>query len=101
GHTRFSRDWSSDVCSSDLMRKQFRSDGPQRPHVIRVLVPAMRLLAGEGFCEQYRVRVIRYRRELDVKAFGIEPRLFEMVAGRRQDRKSAGEGKREPHGTTG
>src|SRR5690606_25751570 len=33
-HTRFSRDWSSDVCSADLVRHQPgrpRPDGPSRP----------------------------------------------------------------------
>src|SRR5690606_40592268 len=31
-HTRFSRDWSSDVCSSDLSKnsKRFRSNNPRR-----------------------------------------------------------------------
>src|SRR5690606_40672558 len=28
-HTRFSRDWSSDVCSSDLARRAERQAGPQ------------------------------------------------------------------------
>src|SRR2546429_4108134 len=34
-HTRCSRDWSSDVCSSDLYfaRPSTRSDGPQRCHL--------------------------------------------------------------------
>src|SRR5690606_40869227 len=26
-HTRFSRDWSSDVCSSDLLRSDYGADG--------------------------------------------------------------------------
>src|SRR5690606_39299295 len=33
-HTRFSRDWSSDVCSSDLPdRRVLRGDAPPRPGV--------------------------------------------------------------------
>src|SRR5690606_40686457 len=29
-HTRFSRDWSSDVCSSDLFRHKIHQGNPQR-----------------------------------------------------------------------
>src|SRR5207302_2831536 len=37
-HTRFSRDWSSDVCSSDLFR--FPRSGPPPPSVGRLACPA-------------------------------------------------------------
>src|SRR6266700_6096827 len=32
-HTRFSRDWSSDVCSSDLTGQQFQGDVADRVHL--------------------------------------------------------------------
>src|SRR5690606_39685949 len=30
-HTRFSRDWSSDVCSSDLLASRFAHEKPPQP----------------------------------------------------------------------
>src|SRR5690606_40337845 len=38
-HTRFSRDWSSDVCSSDLMTTEVTTEGAQQqPATYRVLL---------------------------------------------------------------
>src|SRR5690606_40112881 len=34
-HTRFSRDWSSDVCSSDLPRRPTRPAGRDAPKALR------------------------------------------------------------------
>src|SRR5690606_40573624 len=36
-HTRFSRDWSSDVCSSDLRRRDCKEEEPRMtPHLISI-----------------------------------------------------------------
>src|SRR5690606_40235443 len=47
-HTRFSRDWSSDVCSSDLTEEGIEIDLPLRevPRSIGVGEPAVRLMIG-------------------------------------------------------
>src|SRR5690606_40862443 len=42
-HTRFSRDWSSDVCSSDLVASRFLH---HRPHPLRSQATARPLPAG-------------------------------------------------------
>src|SRR5690606_40479823 len=58
-HTRFSRDWSSDVCSSDLHIVTFRKlvfDGIQQEVVL--------LLGERQDCESARIRVL----ELDTAA---------------------------------
>src|SRR5690606_28413989 len=36
-HTRFSRDWSSDVCSSDLVINSYTTDGQLQIYDLRVL----------------------------------------------------------------
>src|SRR5690606_39375704 len=70
-HTRFSRDWSSDVCSSDLA-------SPRRaaaPRLARLAVPYRRLVGVEATFRDGRsappIRVaVPYRRILGVDAAG-------------------------------
>src|SRR5690606_9722894 len=45
-HTRFSRDWSSDVCSSDLSRSASFRYGPSEQEVSSVVLPAGRGIRG-------------------------------------------------------
>src|SRR5687768_18499373 len=57
-HTRCSRDWSSDVCSSDLRERPDRNFGP---HVIRQqnqsLRRSIRYLKREGFRQIYELSI--------------------------------------------
>src|SRR5690606_41040778 len=52
-HTRFSRDWSSDVCSSDLYLGLATGDGPKLLALL-VLVAGNGLLAGVGLLVMIR-----------------------------------------------
>src|SRR5690606_40973948 len=49
-HTRFSRDWSSDVCSSDLIPLDSFDCSQQRDHLV-LNVSEERLKKAEGFDE--------------------------------------------------
>src|SRR5690606_40123884 len=51
-HTRFSRDWSSDVCSSDLLADWDSRGGEQLAEWVRALSRAIRhVRSGEGLPE--------------------------------------------------
>src|SRR5690606_39770492 len=99
-HTRFSRDWSSDVCSSDLRRTSLYDE-----HVAAGarLVP----FAGwempiqyEGIAAEHAA--VRERAGMfDVSHMGqIRTSGPEAAAFLQQDRKSVGEGKRGEAGVT-
>src|SRR5690606_39364354 len=57
-HTRFSRDWSSDVCSSDLLHDQFLVRLRHGRAAARQLRDGLRVVAGLGYglVEDRRVR---------------------------------------------
>src|SRR2546422_2737860 len=88
-HTRCSRDWSSDVCSSDLVL----SPGPRTPGEAGILVPLVQALAGKlpvlGVClghqaigEAFGARVVRADRLMHGKTCEVvheEDELFEGV----------------------
>ena len=61
------------------MRQQHGADLPERAHVVGAAVPAMRLLAGEGFGQEHLVRMIRHRHQLDIEALALQAALLQMV----------------------
>src|SRR5207302_2098950 len=68
-HTRFSRDWSSDVCSSDLRYYQYRSEPTMIDFRGTVLMPKAK---GEAVVESKRGRT-----EIDAKLDHLEdPQRF-------------------------
>src|SRR2546429_2973218 len=80
-HTRCSRDWSSDVCSSDLHRARRREQ-----RVRRVAPGAVRDGAGDARVEvAVLLREVGTERQVDVHGAGLDAR---------EDRKSGVEGKR-------
>src|SRR5690606_40299540 len=62
-HTRFSRDWSSDVCSSDLTQKKYSGSqndiGDASAHGLLFpwLPPSVRFLKGNGFLSKPGLRL--------------------------------------------
>lgn len=52
---------------------------PERAHVVRVLMPSVRLLAGEGFRQQDPARIIGHGHEFDIEAIRVEPALLQMI----------------------
>src|SRR6266511_4875355 len=64
-HTRFSRDWSSDVCSSDLFKVQkFNVQGPERLHTLSLEHRTLKTFRGSPFALKNFPRNI-FRRKLD------------------------------------
>src|SRR6266700_5651149 len=56
-HTRFSRDWSSDVCSSDLCRKPFSERAQRLRNGYQVQCPhCMKLITFDSSSEDPNVR---------------------------------------------
>src|SRR2546422_7516053 len=58
-HTRCSRDWSSDVCSSDLGQRQLRESAPDFENMVRQQADTDRTwrAASEGFMRSEERRV--------------------------------------------
>src|SRR5690606_39517115 len=83
-HTRFSRDWSSDVCSSDLHRNAAADLRPQSE-----AVPAQSGTAGEGsprmsevWTPPARVEEYRLERLLEIGRASCRERVVMMVVRR-------------------
>src|SRR5690606_39881393 len=73
-HTRFSRDWSSDVCSSDLLK--------------RMNIELTYFQARVGAYQRFQVVAGREIRQLDVHA--LEQRLVELIHGPRSEERRVG-----------
>lgn len=66
------------------MRQQKRPDGPERPHMLGILMPPMRFFAGERLGQQNPVRMLGHRHKLDIETVRIKPALFQMILRRPQ-----------------
>src|SRR5690606_40653338 len=90
-HTRFSRDWSSDVCSSDLRKAEVelfeRLDGRQRGKLRQGRALPLDLDVGFG-----REEPLEEGHESPVAAYGV-PCDGRPAAVDARDRKSVGEGR--------
>src|SRR5690606_40614394 len=76
-HTRFSRDWSSDVCSSDLYRRaELLAAAGAAPQLLNDAVSTGLLAASETYGED-AVALLRAMVALD--RHGIEPRHLRAV----------------------
>src|SRR5690606_40945631 len=60
-HTRFSRDWSSDVCSSDLFRKLTVEENLLAVLEVMGLSPAQRRERLEELLEEFQITGVRKR----------------------------------------
>src|SRR5690606_40283926 len=96
-HTRFSRDWSSDVCSSDLVHVEIRRVEPHSP--VEPLGPEPEFVVDESFGRhrgsrraQVKRRARRTRRH-GYRAFGAGDRksVVEGKGGERGGRQSSEE----------
>src|SRR5690606_7468414 len=70
-HTRFSRDWSSDVCSSDLLCEDFRPQAFDATY--EKVAPRLRRILLEGKREQVFINVDAehyYHRDIVLKIYG-------------------------------
>src|SRR5439155_3186293 len=61
-HTRWPRDWSSDVCSSDLQKIEVREPGAALPH-FNLLVQGRAAERGHGMAAEYRSEERRVGKE--------------------------------------
>src|SRR5690606_40682682 len=75
-HTRFSRDWSSDVCSSDLMENIRENDGKQMLNKYIAAAFISRFMLFEGTFQHYHgLDADRARKYLE---FAVEAAEFAM-----------------------
>src|SRR5690606_40377811 len=91
--TRFSRDWSSDVCSSDLQPIE-QSDGDAVQHESAAHVPGLMALAANG--RLLRIRVARARHLAAEREMGrivhavVSPRTVLTEVGERSEERRVG-----------
>src|SRR5699024_552157 len=89
-HTRSKRDWSSDVCSSDLILEKFKNDN------IDILIGTQMVVKGHHFPNVTLVGVIAADSSLNMDDFRANERTFQIltqVAGRAGREKEIGKGK--------
>src|SRR5699024_3492160 len=78
-HTRSKRDWSSDVCSSDLILEKFKNDN------IDILIGTQMIVKGHHFPNVTLVGVIAADSSLNIDDYRANERTFQIltqVAGR-------------------
>src|SRR5690606_40929034 len=98
-HTRFSRDWSSDVCSSDLVQKYVAwGAGPRASQNLILAAKARAILHGRFAAEREDVRalakpVLRHRIQVNFSAEAEGIRSEDEIgrASCRERRSDAGE----------
>src|SRR5690606_40674670 len=81
-HTRFSRDWSSDVCSSDLVRRIIKVEGPVvggYVHSNNKIASVVALTAGNE----------ELARDIAMHVAAVNPRI-----GKRSEERRVGKGRR-------